>query len=97
MRRRTMRPLTAEEAQTLTDTYRHSDDVTLVRRCHAILLLAEGKRVPEVAQLLRVDQSVVHRWLDRFEANGLDGLVTHWSPTRVGRSLRVAAGGNGAA
>jgi transposase len=82
MRRRLMRPLTAEEAQTLTDSYRHSEDVTLVRRCHAILLLADGKRVPEVAQLLRVDQSAVHRWLDRFEADGLDGLVTHWSTGR---------------
>jgi transposase len=33
-------------------------------------------RVPKVAELLHVDQSTVHRWLDRFEAGGIEALVT---------------------
>ena len=37
---------------------------------------------PEIAELLRVDQSTVHRWLDRFEADGLAGLSTEWSDGR---------------
>lgn len=82
MRRRFVRPLTAEERQTLTVTYCHSQDATLARRCHAILLSADGKAVPEVGALLRIDPSAVHRWLDRFEANGVDGLVSHWSDGR---------------
>ena len=82
MRRRFVRPLTTEETQALTETYRHSDNVNTVRRCHAVLLSADGKRVPEIAQLLRVDQSAVHRWLDRFEARGVAGLVTQWSEGR---------------
>lgn len=82
MRRRFVRPLTAEETQTLTETYRRSDKVNVVRRCHAILLSADGKPVPAIGQLLRVDPSAVHRWLDRFEADGVEGLVTHWSEGR---------------
>jgi transposase len=33
-------------------------------------------RVPKVADLLRVDQSTVHRWLDRFETGKVEALVT---------------------
>ena len=45
MRPRFVRPLTTAETQTLTDTYRHGADVPSVRRCHAILLSADGQRV----------------------------------------------------
>jgi len=83
--RRFVRPLSAEELAELTRTYKTSSDATLVRRCHAVLLSAEGKRVPEIARLLHVDQSSVHRWLDRFEAGGLAGLATEWGPGRTPR------------
>lgn len=76
MSRRLARPLTTEEQTALTETYRSSSDADLVRRCHAVLLVADGLHVPKVADLLRVDQSTVHRWLDRFEAGGLETLVT---------------------
>lgn len=82
MRPRFVRPLTTAETQTLTDTYRHGTDVPTTRRCHAILLSADGQRVPAIAARLRVDQSAVHRWLDRFEADGVAGLVSHWSDGR---------------
>ena len=38
--------------------------------------------VTKIAELLRVDQSTVHRWLDRFEAAGLAGLASQWSDGR---------------
>jgi transposase len=76
MTRRMARALTVEEQRALGETYRSSSDADLVRRCHAVLLLADGLRVPKVADLLRVDQSTVHRWLDRFESGGQEALVT---------------------
>lgn len=76
MTRQLARSLTVEEQAALTGTYRSSADAELVRRCHGVLLLADGLRVPKVAEFLRVNQSTVHRWLDRFELGGLESLVT---------------------
>jgi len=53
-----------------------------VHRSHAILLSADGWTVPKIAELLRVDQAIVHRWLARFAADGLTGLSTFWSNGR---------------
>src|SRR5215470_17868695 len=85
MRRRVLAPLSLQDHLELSPTYQTSADARLVRRCHAVLLAAEGKAVPEIALLLRVDPSSVHRWLDRFEADGVAGLVTHWSDGRPPR------------
>ncbi len=54
----------------------------MAHRSHAILLSADGWRVVKIAELLRVDQSTVRRWLDRFEAAGLAGLSSQWSDGR---------------
>lgn len=85
MRRRLARVLTTEEQTALTETYRTSFDADLVRRCHAVLLVADGLHVPNVANFLRVDQSTIHRWLDRFEVGGLGALAT---AHREGRPVR---------
>lgn len=85
MRARFVEPLSLHERLELEQTYRSSQDVTLVRRCHAVLLSAEGQRIPAIGRLLRVDPSAVHRWLDRFEAGGVAGLVTIWSEGRPPR------------
>jgi transposase len=82
MRKRFVRPLSVEERDDLTAKYKANSDASLVRRCHAILLSADGKSVPEIAKLLLTDQSSVHRWLDRFQAGGVLGLVTEWGPGR---------------
>jgi transposase len=79
MRPRGVRPPSAEEREELTRTYTAGRQADLARRCHAVLLVADGTGVPEVARLLRVDQSSVHRWLDRFEAGGVGGLASAWS------------------
>ncbi len=73
---RHVRELTALERAALTELYKNSPAVEVVHRSHAILLSADGRRVSKIAELLRVDQSTVHRWLDRFEAAGLAGLST---------------------
>lgn len=67
---RYVRELTAQERAALTELYKTSPEVEVGHRSHAILLSADGWRVTKIAELLRVDQSTVHRWLDRFEAAG---------------------------
>ena len=59
----------------MTRTYRASTNADRVRRCHAFLPSVEGQPIPTMARLLRVDQSVIHRWLDRFEAGGIPALA----------------------
>jgi len=82
MPNRFVRPLKTDEYGALTDTFKTSKDVRLVRRCQAILLSADGWCVPKIAELLHVDQTTVHRWLARFEAGGIEGLVIEWSTGR---------------
>jgi transposase len=74
--------LSAAEQAALTELYKTSQEGALVRRCHAVLLSADGWAVPKIAELLRVDQATVHRWLDRFAAAGVAGLSTQWSNGR---------------
>ena len=96
---RHVRELTAQERAALTELYKSSSEVEVVHRSHAVLLSADGWRVSKIAELLRVDQSTVHRWFDRFEADGLAGLATEWSdgrPPAWDESLRMAAGRDGA-
>src|SRR5919202_4214806 len=71
MRPRFVRPLSDEERAEVTQAYRASPSADLVRRCHAVLLSADGHPLPTIARLLRVDQSVIHRWLERFETGGV--------------------------
>jgi transposase len=79
---RHVRELTAQERVALTELYKTASAAELVHRSQAILLSADGWRVTKIAELLRVDQATVHRWLNRFEAGGLAGLS---SQRREGR------------
>jgi putative transposase len=79
---RYVRELTAAERAALTELYKTSPAVAVAHRSHAILLSADGRRVTQIAELLRVDQSTVHRWLHRFETAGLAGLSSQWSDGR---------------
>lgn len=79
---RYVRDLTAQERAALTESYKTGAEIAVVHRSHAILLSADGWRVTQIAELLRVNQSTVHRWLDRFEADGLAGLSSQWSAGR---------------
>jgi len=85
MRQRFVRPLRTEAEEELWQTYRTSHEADLVRRCHAVLLSASGKAVPELVGLLRVNGSTILRWLDRFEADGVAGLHSQWGAGRPSR------------
>ena len=54
---------------------RKRGDLNTWRRAKAVLGYIGGKRVVEMAQELDVTRGSINRWLQRYEANGIDGLV----------------------
>lgn len=56
--------------------------IQVVNRVLAILALADGASVAEVARLLRVSDEAVRGWLKAFLLNGLSGLRSKKSPGR---------------
>jgi transposase len=50
------------------------------RRGRAVFLYIEGRRVVDIASDLDVTRGSVNRWLQWYEAIGLDGLVTAKAP-----------------
>ena len=65
----------AEEAQDLAEW----------RRGRAVLGYVEGRRVVEMATELGVNRSSINRWLQWYEAMGIDGLHTDTPPGPVPR------------
>jgi len=43
-------------------------------RMHAVLLSARGYDIGQIASILEYDEITVRRWIERFEAEGLEGL-----------------------
>lgn len=54
----------------------------LARRAHIVLLAADGLPVRRIAARVGVDRNVVRTWLDRFRAQGIDGLADLPRPGR---------------
>src|SRR3972149_880119 len=84
-----MRPLTIADASTivlgLQDEIRRSDESRYDHRLHAVLLVAQGMKCPEVAGLLGDASRTVEYWINRFETSGLAGLVDGERSGRPGR------------
>ena len=55
----------------------------LVRRGRIILLVSEGKPISEIAQTVGISRRFIYKWVQRFLADGLEGLVD--KPGRGGR------------
>ncbi len=87
-----MKPLTIADASNialgLQDEIRRSDESRYDHRLHAVLLVAQGMRCPEVARLLGDATRTVEYWVRRFEQKGLAGLV---EGDRPGRPRRLNA------
>lgn len=62
--------------------FRHTPDVRLRERYHAILLLMDGKGCPEVAQWLYRDEETIRSWVHAFNDGGLPGLARAPIPGR---------------
>jgi transposase len=54
--------------------FRHTPDVRLRERYHAILLLMDGKSCSEVAQWLYRDEETIRTWVHALNEAGLGGL-----------------------
>lgn len=87
-----MKPLRVADASTivlgLQDEIRRSEESRYDHRLHAVLLVAQGMRCPEVARLLGAAPRTLEYWVRRFEQEGLGGLV---EGDRAGRPRRLSA------
>jgi transposase len=68
-----VRPLTDQERRELKRGARREVG-RVSERMHAVLLSARGYEVGQIATMLEYDEATVRRWLERFEAEGLEGL-----------------------
>lgn len=62
--------LNAEDKSELESLVAGGNDVRQFRRAQALLWLDEGKRVGDVAHLLRVSRQTVYNWINRFRRDG---------------------------
>lgn len=81
-----MKPLTISDAETmvpaLQDEIRRSQEARYDHRLHAVLLVAQGVKCPEVAKLLGDSPRTVQYWIRRFEEEGFAGLADADRPGR---------------
>jgi len=64
-------------------------DLRLVRRISALLGLAKGETVTEVAETVSVSRQTIHNWLKSFMREGMDGLAYRWSRGRKPRLTKT--------
>jgi transposase len=70
-----VRPLTEEERTKIERlTHAQTVPVRLARRARIIALAATGLSVPALARHIQQSEACVRRWIERFNAAGLDGL-----------------------
>ena len=66
--------LTEEQRNNLEEGYCHGKQHCFRKRCHMILLKAQGHTSKQIAAIIGGCEVVVNTWLDRFEADGIAGL-----------------------
>jgi hypothetical protein len=85
--------LTAEERDQLEQRLRcTTTSLGLARRCRAILGVADGRPLVEVARLVDLTEKHVRKWVQRFLKSRLDGL--HDRPGRGRKPVFSPRGGD---
>ena len=74
--------LSRAEHTALEALYRRTKDPDVRSRCQMVLLSHEGHSPPAIAKQVRFHRRTVTRWLQRYEAEGLEGLLTKPRPGR---------------
>ena len=86
-----MKPLTIADSPAivlaLQDEIRRSEESRYDHRLHGVLLVAQGMTCPEVARVLGDAPRSVEYWVQRFEKQGLGGLL---EGERSGRPRRLS-------
>ena len=80
--------LSAAELDALETLYRQTNEADVRSRCQMILLSNEGRSPPQIAEQVRFSRRTVTRFIQRYEAEGIQGLMTK---PRSGRPPKVTA------
>ena len=78
--------LSTDEVTALEELHRGTKDANVRSRCQMILLSNEGLSPPRIAELVRFHRRTVTRYIQRYEAEGIDGLLTR---PRTGRAPKA--------
>lgn len=83
MKRLQVPPLTEEQLSELEELYHKTKTPRLRTRAQIVLLSAEkGYKAEEIAQIVRESHITVLRWLKRYLAEGIEGLMDEPRPGR---------------
>ena len=77
--------LNNHDRQQLEHTFKTTTDRRLRDRCQAILMADRGRRHHQIADDLRVAPRTLHRWLNAYHTENLDGLRIHGAPGHAPR------------
>ncbi len=80
--------LSTAELDALETLYRQTSQADVRSRCQMILLSNEGRSPPHIAEQVRFSRRTVTRFIQRYEAEGIQGLM---SKPRPGRPPKVNA------
>jgi len=67
--------LTPQEKASLYELMRKSLSFKVRQRAHAILLSAKKHKIDQLSDIFDVDRDTVSEWLNRWDINGLQGLM----------------------
>ncbi len=68
--------LSAEELHLLKQGYSKGSGHAFRKRCHVVLLKAEGRSSKDIGCIVEMHEVSVNNWLNRYEAQGIAGLFT---------------------
>ena len=80
--------LSAKEVKALKDLHRRTNEANVRSRCQMILLSNKGLSPPQIGQQVLFKRRTVTRIIQRYEAEGIEGLMTK---PRSGRPSKVTA------
>ena len=80
--------LSTAELDALKTLFRQTSEADVRSRCQMILLSNEGRSPPQIAEQVRFSRRTVTRFIQRYEAEGIQGLMTK---PRSGRPPKVTA------
>lgn len=66
--------LSAEQIRVLENGYKYGRAHFLRQRCLAVLLKSQGLSSPQIALQVDMCQQSINKWVDRFLADGIEGL-----------------------
>lgn len=68
--------LSIEEKQALESGYQTVKSHAFRKRCQLVLLKSQGRTSKDVGQIVEMNQVSVNKWLDPYQAEGMEGLIT---------------------